>query len=34
MRIFENKTDNKKENAIKKGSVVPQGAVNLRVVFI
>ena len=29
MRIFENKTDNKKENAIKKGTVVPKGAVNL-----
>jgi len=29
MKIFENKTDNKKENAIKKGTVVPKGAVNL-----
>jgi hypothetical protein len=32
MRSFKNETDNKKELAIKKGSKLPAGAVNLRMV--
>lgn len=34
MKIFENKTQDQKENAIKKGTTLPKGAVNLRMVFI
>lgn len=33
MKIFDNKTDNQKESAIKKGATVPKGAVNLRMVL-
>jgi hypothetical protein len=33
MKAFENKTDNKKEYAVKKGATLPSNAVNLRLVF-